>query len=242
LASSSFGLAGVTVHRGGLWRGRRQAVLENLTWMVPDARRTVLLGANGAGKTTLVETLAGLRRPSTGRVHRSGQAAFVAQYSGRFRGLRVAEQVAYSAWLAGRDRAALPREVDRALALTDLGGLRDRPVMQLSGGEARRLALAEGLAAPGELVILDEPTAGLDPLQRALFHQAVDRVDRPVLVTTHLVEDLADEADHVTLLDAGQVVFDGSPADFVRVDGQTLSPQAAFSVRVQRAWGLEWVC
>lgn len=154
----------------------------------------------------------------------------------------MAEQVAYSAWLAGRDRAALPREVDRALALTDLGGLRDRPVMQLSGGEARRLALAEGLAAPGELVILDEPTAGLDPLQRALFHQAVDRVDRPVLVTTHLVEDLADEADHVTLLDAGQVVFDGSPADFVRVDGQTLSPQAAFSVRVQRAWGLEWVC
>lgn len=236
------GVENLTVQRGDRFGRRARDVLSGLTWRVPEVRRTVLLGANGAGKTTLVETLAGLRKPTRGAVRGKETVAFVAQHAGRYRGLRVAEQVRYSAWLAGRDRPGLDAHVDAALDLTDLVGLRNRPVHHLSGGEARRLALAEGLAAPGDLLILDEPTAGLDPMQRALFHHALERVDRPTLVTTHLVEGLLSEADHVALLDAGQILFDGAPSEFVTVDGRVHSPETAFAVRVQRSRGGEWVC
>ncbi len=217
-------------------------VIEGLTWEMPAVRRNVLLGANGAGKTTLVETLAGLRKPTRGTVRGTDSVAFVPQHSGRYRGLRVGEQIGYSAWLAGRDRTSLSAHVEEALELTDLMSLRDRPVQQLSGGEARRMALAEGLAAPGDLLILDEPTAGLDPLQRTLFQRSLERVGKPTLVTTHLVEDLLTETDHVTLLDAGAILFEGSPLEFVTIDERERSPETAFAVRVQRGRGLEWVC
>jgi ABC-2 type transport system ATP-binding protein len=202
-------------------------VLKGLTWEVPESGRTLLVGRNGAGKTTTLRVASGAIRPRRGTVRLDGvparadarrrAVALMPQNLTSVPGLSVVEQVAFAAWLSG-----LPEKEARDAALdatrtVDLVAMRDRRPAQLSGGELRRVGLAEVLARPSQVLLLDEPTAGLDPRQRARFRQVLLAIDKPVVVSTHQLDDVDTVFDHAAVLDEGRIVFSGRVEDFLRL-------------------------
>jgi ABC-2 type transport system ATP-binding protein len=117
----------------------------------------------------------------------------------------------YVAWLQKVGRGRRDEAVTRALSAVDLLGRQDQRIGTLSGGMRRRLGIAHALVHDPELVLLDEPTVGLDPRQRIALRDTIARVseDRIVIVSTHLVEDVRGLADRVVVLNGGAIVFDG---------------------------------
>ncbi|MEU8071827.1 MULTISPECIES: ABC transporter ATP-binding protein [unclassified Micromonospora] len=210
------------------YRFRGQRVIEDLTWQVPAATRTILLGPNGAGKSTLLRLLAGIHRPRKGRVFVADEqgrrtdgrglrrrVAWMPQDVTAIRGLTVLEQITYAGWLGGLRESEARR---RALAAVEQVALAEKSAARaetLSGGQLRRLGLAEALVLQADFLLLDEPTAGLDPVQRANFRRVL--LDLPscgLVVSTHQIDDIADVFDRVAMLVRGKVVFDGSEAEF----------------------------
>ncbi|MET8700165.1 ATP-binding cassette domain-containing protein [Kitasatospora sp. NPDC004723] len=196
-----------------------------------DNPATVLLGPNGAGKSTLMALAASQLSPHRGLVTWRGvnpaagggdraayrrAVAWLPQQITPIPGLSVREQVAYCGWLKGMSRTAAWRASAGALARVGLSGLADRPGHQLSGGQLRRMGIAGCLAHHSELILMDEPTAGLDPTQRAVFRSLVEELTGEVgiLVSTHRTEDLAGTYRHVVVLDRGRVRFQGATEEF----------------------------
>ncbi len=204
-------------------------VLSDFTWDMPEGR-SVLLGPNGAGKTTLLAIGADAISPSLGRVRlgrldpaRPGQraayrraVAWMPQQVRAIPGLTCREQVAYVGWLKGMSRSEAWGRSSVALERVDLSDRADATAVHLSGGQLRRLGLAQCLVHDCKALLLDEPTSGLDPDQRARFREVLLGLpDTPVLVATHQVDDLADLFDSVAVIDAGRIVWQGPPADFL---------------------------
>lgn len=190
---------------------------------------TVLLGRNGAGKSTVSRILVGAERPTSGSVVVSAegdetpftpraqlrQSGWLPQAFTAPGSMTVRQLVEYAAWLKEVPGFAAREAVSDAIYATDLERLADRRVATLSGGMLQRLGIAQAVVhAPG-LLVLDEPTAGLDPEQRAGFHELVRNFaeDRSVLVSTHLLEDAVALAAHAVVLDAGRVQFDGTVSE-----------------------------
>ena len=193
------------------------------------ARRGVtgLLGPNGAGKTTLLRVLATVLAPESGRVRLLGldpgdplerrqirrRLGYLPQDPGFSRTFTAFELVDYVAVLKEMtDRRQRHDEVRRVLELVDLTDVSSRKVKALSGGMRRRLGLAQALLGDPELVVLDEPTVGLDPEQRLRFRDLVSRVgeDRTVVLSTHQTEDVAALCEQVVVVDRGRTLFSGS--------------------------------
>lgn len=192
----------------------------------------MLLGANGAGKSTLLSLLSGVLDPQSGRVsfiRESGgpdgrpvsvplrrAVAWMPQQILPIRGLRVTEQVQYAAWLSGVSTEGASELATEMLSKVRLDGQGGAATSELSGGQLRRLGLAQALARDYETLLLDEPTAGLDPAQAANFRALIR--DLPpksgIVVSTHQVAELDGEYDHVTLLDRGLILFDGDLEEF----------------------------
>lgn len=193
-----------------------------------DRGITGLLGPNGAGKTTLLRCLATVVAPDTGGMQVLGfdpdrlterteirrRIGYLPQEPGFYRNFTCFDFVDYLAILKEHsEREARHAEVRRVL---DLVGLSDRSttkIRKLSGGMRRRLALAQSLLGSPRFLILDEPTAGLDPQLRFRFRELVTDLaaDRIVLVSTHQTEDVAAVCDRAIVLDAGRVRYDGTP-------------------------------
>jgi ABC-2 type transport system ATP-binding protein len=116
-----------------------------------------------------------------------------------------------------RDRDARHREATRVLDLVGLGDRRTWPIRKLSGGQRRRLALAQALVGAPRLIVLDEPTTGLDPEQRASLREALSAhaQEGTVLLATHQTEDVAALCDRLLVMSAGHILFDGSVAEFL---------------------------
>lgn len=200
--------------------------LDRATWSVAPGETVALLGPNGAGKSTTINILLGLDRPDSGSVRVLGRTpgAAVAQgrvgamlQSGSGSGLPVGATVAEVLDLA---RGIAPRPMDgrRLRAVAGLADILDRRTEALSGGEARRLHLGFALAGDPELLILDEPTVGLDVSARRAFWvtvRALAAEGRTVLFATHYLDEAEEAADRVVLLARGQVVADG-PAGQIR--------------------------
>lgn len=203
---------------------------------------TVLLGPNGAGKSTLLALAASALRPDRGTARladglspagRKGLRAYrrrvswLPQQVRPLGSLRVREQVAYAGWLKGMSRRDAWDASQRALSRVSLTDLAQRRGTQLSGGQLRRLGIAQALVHDAEVVLMDEPTAGLDPLQRGNFRDLVAdlRGQLSVIVSTHQTEDLADSYDAVVVLDAGRVRFHGSVADFLATAAPGTAPE-----------------
>ncbi|WP_369228144.1 ABC transporter ATP-binding protein [Streptomyces sp. R39] len=186
-----------------------------------------LLGPNGAGKTSLIRVLATVARPSAGRVELLGRdtagrralgevrarLGYLPQEFGYYPGFTVREFVAYVAWLKELPAAGTPAAVERAVARVGLADRADAKVRTLSGGMVRRLGVAQAIVNEPDLLLLDEPTAGLDPEQRVEFRELLRELgaSATVVVSTHLVEDVAAACTEVTLLDAGRVAYRGTP-------------------------------
>ncbi len=201
-----------------------------------------LLGPNGAGKTTLIRVLATVLKPSTGCVEVLGRdvldrhgrtevrrrLGYLPQTLGYFPGFTVREFVEYVAWLKEVPSKRVPAAVDEALELVGLQERAGSRMRTLSGGMLRRAGVAQAIVNRPELLLLDEPTAGLDPEQRVGFRALLRQLGESstVLVSTHLVEDVASACTGVALVDAGRVVFTGTPADLAAAgtDGDADTP------------------
>jgi ABC-2 type transport system ATP-binding protein len=189
---------------------------------------TGLLGPNGAGKTTLLRVLATVLAPQSGRVRLLGldpddpeqrrqirrRLGYLPQDPGYARTFTAFELVDYVAVLKElTDRRRRHDEVRRVLAQVDLTEHAGRKVKALSGGMRRRLGLAQALLGDPELVVLDEPTVGLDPEQRLRFRDLISRAgeQRTVLLSTHQTEDVAALCGQVVVVDRGRTLFTGTP-------------------------------
>ncbi|WFB07802.1 ABC transporter ATP-binding protein [Streptomyces sp. LX-29] len=187
-----------------------------------------LLGPNGAGKTSLIRVLATVARPTAGRVellgrvlsgHRELSAArrrlgYLPQDFGYYPGFTVRDFVAYVAWLKEVPAAEAGAAVERAVARVGLTDRLDTRMKTLSGGMVRRVGIAQAIVNDPALLLLDEPTAGLDPEQRVEFRALLRELGQEgttVLVSTHLVEDVAAACTEVTLIESGTVAYRGTP-------------------------------
>lgn len=213
--------------------------LDEVTWRIGTGV-SGLLGPNGAGKTTLLSLLATLERPSSGHVrigeHDLGSAAgrsaargllgFVPQRFSLAPEMRVRDTVAYTAWINGLADGDCLTAAQPALAHV---GLEDRArsrVRTLSGGQRQRLGIAAALAHDPPVVVLDEPTVGLDPTQRLRVREMIARIGRrrTVLLSSHLLEDIAQLCTQVAVLAEGRTVFTGTQERFRNTLETTAGP------------------
>lgn len=189
-----------------------------------------LLGPNGAGKSTLMRIICTLLVPTAGRVIVSGHDViserravrrlfgYLPQEFSAWRLQRVEEVVDTLASLSGlQDKKARHRRVAEVLELVGLQDVADRKIKKLSGGMVRRLGVAQALVHEPRILVVDEPTVGLDPEERLHFRQLMARLgrDRIVVLSTHIVADLGSGCSDLALIDHGRVEFRGSPAELV---------------------------
>jgi len=186
-----------------------------------------LLGPNGAGKTTLIRVLASTLRHDTGSVEVLGRSyakgedmrwvrqrlGYLPQAAAFHRGFTAREYVEYIGWLRRMPSSDIPLAADRALSRVDLIERADTKMRKLSGGMQRRAGLAQAIVNDPQVLLLDEPTAGLDPEQRVQFRALLRELgaDSCVVISTHLVEDVAHACDTVTLIDGGRIVDRSTP-------------------------------
>jgi len=195
---------------------------------------TGLLGPNGAGKTTLMRCVSTLLRADEGSVTAFGvdvrdsesrslirrRIGFMPQEFGFYEGFTVYAFLDYAALMKRIDcRDERRREIDRVLDATSLGDRSDQKTKHLSGGMRRRLGLAVAMLGDPQLLILDEPTAGLDPEQRFRFRELISGLgsNRALVLSTHLSEDVAALAGRTVVLHEGQVLFHGATDDLARI-------------------------
>jgi ABC-type multidrug transport system ATPase subunit len=213
-------------------RLRPNRVFENFNWQVTPGQTTLLLGPNGAGKSTLMRLLSGFDRPKLGEVRIGGVAerrelfrrvGWMPQEVQPGRGMTVAEQVEYVAWVAGHSRRQARESAREAISRVDLDDKRDARTDRLSGGQLRRVGLAQALVRQGEVLLLDEPTAGLDPAQALNFRSLLKDLDCPggIVISTHQINDLVDDVDRVVILADAEIKFDGTATEFVQRHART---------------------
>ena len=213
-------VSGVTARYGSV------AALTDVTFRA-EPGVTALLGVNGAGKSTLLSVCAGILSPTSGRVQASAHqlgvrkerraalraVALMPQVASFPPTLTAHDVVSYLGWVKGMSgRAASAAAADR-LADVGLGSVMHHRCGSLSGGMQRRLALAQALVSTPEVVLLDEPSTGLDPEQRRGMVELIRGLSSTVVLSSHVVEDVEDLANRVVVLDGGRVVFDGTTAE-----------------------------
>lgn len=190
-----------------------------------------LLGPNGAGKTTLLRTLATTIDPSDGSLRLLGldpknarerrelrrRLGYLPQALGFYPNFTVYEFVEYFAVLKEMPAGAVGPAVASAIERVGLGDQATKKLKTLSGGMQRRVGIAQAIVNDPDLLLLDEPTAGLDPEQRVVFRALLRDLGARaiVIVSTHLIEDVAAACNDLGLLEAGRLVFRGTPAELI---------------------------
>lgn len=213
--------------------GEERYVLSNINLEIGEGEVVAIMGDNGAGKTTLVKHLNGLIKPTRGAVYIDGvktsdvgvstlarKVALVFQYPEKmFFSESVYEEVAFALKNFGFEERLINRIVEKTLKTFWLWEYRDRSPFTLSGGEQRRLALASVLSWDPKYIVLDEPTAGQDAIQREILTHLIRRkIDegKTIILVSHDVEFIADFSPRTILLKDGEIIFDGEASDLFR--------------------------
>lgn len=188
-----------------------------------------LLGPNGAGKSTLMRILATITRPTEGRVTWNGEdiartpdglrsvLGYLPQDFGVYPNLNAVEFLEYIAAVKGLDGRAARRRIDELLVLVNLTEARKRPLGGYSGGMRQRIGIAQALLNDPKLLIVDEPTVGLDPEERVRFRNLLSDLggERIVLLSTHIVSDVEATATDIAVVDRGRLLAHAEPEELL---------------------------
>lgn len=190
-----------------------------------------LLGPNGAGKSTLMRTIAGLQAADRGVIVFAGtdvtrnpmamrqQLGYLPQYFGVYPNMSCRALLQHMAVLKGViDKQQQRQQIDSLLALTNLTDVANKKVTSFSGGMRQRFGIAQALLGNPKILIMDEPTAGLDPVERQRLHNVLVNIsqEKLVLLSTHIVEDIENLCSHVAIMMEGSVVETGTVAELLK--------------------------
>jgi ABC-2 type transport system ATP-binding protein len=196
--------------------GEREA-LRSISFAVDEREKIAVIGPNGAGKTTLLQILAGALPPSSGSVDVGGRIGWVPQHPALYSKLSVAENLRLFARL---ERANdVERTVERMLDQTALVERADDEVGLLSGGNRQRVNIAIGLLGDPRVLLLDEPSASLDPRQRERLWAFLAELGTTVVFSTHDVGEAERHADRLLVLADGELLFTGTPTELETATG-----------------------
>ena len=206
--------------------------IHDLSFAIPAGQVVALLGPNGAGKSTTMRILSGYLAASEGTASVAGHdvaaerlaatrlVGYLPENGPLYRDMTPLESLRFFGEARGLGRTRLAARIDEVVEQCGLRGIVEKPIDKLSKGLRQRVGLAQALVHDPEVLIMDEPTAGLDPNQiqqfRALVHQL--RGKKTLLVSTHILQEVDAVADRVLLIHRGALVFDGTMAD-VRAQG-----------------------
>jgi ABC-2 type transport system ATP-binding protein len=236
-------------------RLRRIQALDQVTLQI-NPGMFGLLGPNGAGKTTLLRIIATLLKPTHGRVTVDGfdvsdrrqkwvikqLLGFLPQELGLYNGLSPAEFLDYIATLKNLHHPQVRVDaVARVMALTGLRTVAHQRIGTLSGGMKRRVGIAQALLGDPQLLIVDEPTAGLDPEERVRFRNLLAGLatERIVILSTHIVEDIAATCNMMAVLDQGRVCFHGAPSALIAAaEGQAWEVEIPLNQSPPVSWSI----
>ncbi len=206
-------------------------MLDKLSLNVPRGISFGLLGPNGAGKTTLIRMLVGLLRPDAGQVNILGQKpsakiarliGYMPQLQSLYLELSIKQNVDFFARIYRLSRDERIRRVEEVLRLVGMWSRRDDSVHKLSGGMKQRVSLACAIVHQPQLLLLDEPTVGLDPELRVIFWQhfrALTQRGSSIIITSHTMDDAA-HCDELAFLREGKVIARGTPEELRRATGK----------------------
>jgi len=250
-------MAEVVIATAGLVRlfGPRRAV-DRVDLRVEQGEIYGLVGPSGAGKTTLIRMICGLLRPSSGSVTVLGRPVpkefhviesrigYMPQERAVYPDLTVAENLLFFGRVYGLNKYEIRTRIDELLALMHMRELREQRADRLSGGERQRLSLACALLHAPEVLLLDEPTIGLDPALRIEFwnhFHSLSRVGRTILLTTHYLAE-AERCNRVGMMRRGRLVADGTPDQLkaqAATGGESPSMEEVFLYITQHAPSVE---
>ena len=187
---------------------------------------TALLGANGAGKTTLMRMICAILKPSSGTISLDGTdvseewyrdaLGYLPQDFGYYPSFTGRDFLLYIAALKGLEKSAAGEKAEELLAAVNLDGASGKKIRTYSGGMKQRLGIAQALLNDPQIIVLDEPTAGLDPKERVRFRNMIAQLGKEsiVLLSTHIVSDIEQIADRILMMKDGRIIWDG-PQDSI---------------------------
>ncbi|SCG82035.1 Nod factor export ATP-binding protein I [Proteiniborus sp. DW1] len=203
--------------------------LDNINLTISTPAMIGLVGPNGAGKSTLMKILVGQLMATEGDVIVDGvslskrekylkeRLGYLPQDFGLYEELKVEEYLEYIAALKGIKQNKKD-EIERVLGMANLKGMRKLKIKTLSGGQKQRVGIAQAMLNNPELLIVDEPTVGLDPEERIKFRNlfSEDSINKIVILSTHIIEDVESICNLIIVINKGRILFTGEPSELVR--------------------------
>jgi ABC-2 type transport system ATP-binding protein len=215
------------IYRKGFWAKKVPAVTD-CSFSVEQGVVTGFVGPNGAGKTTSIKMILGMVRPSAGRIMVAGKnphcpdsrkdIAYISEQPYFYHHLTVRETLLFAARLHARPRLGIETDIEKALVRVGLDGLGQRKIKDLSKGMQQRCAMAQALLMHSNILVLDEPLSGLDPLGRRFFRdilRACAEKGTTIFFSTHIIDDIESLCRRVVVLSKGRTEYQGSIDDLV---------------------------
>ena len=209
------------------------AAIQDVSFEVPRGQVAAFLGPNGAGKSTTLKIITGFLQASSGsariagldiathRIEAAAKIGYLPENGPLYPEMTPLELLRFFGEARGLPEDRLASRIDAVVSQCNLAGVLEKPIHKLSKGYRQRVGMAQALLHEPDILIMDEPTAGLDPNQirevRALIRDLSE--SKTVLLSTHILQEVEAVADHVVIISDGRVVFDGSPAEMAHGEG-----------------------